>query len=146
MGHENLILANSLDTSFRIFERNFVRNWLITLIPDLELYTIAATDQANFTRVLCTMVVMKSILEMIHLAQKCRLWMAWVSLGLMKYGNLNIPWTMNLGGLHSIPGKGIHKIHLFDSDRLHICHDHQRNTWQSFWAFYSVSRMRPITW
>ena len=54
-----------------------------------------------------------------------------VSLGWINPGNSLIPLTMNLGSLHHICSKGIHKHCLMDSDRLHMCHDHCRNAWKS---------------
>jgi len=39
---------------------------------------------------------------------------------------------MNLGGLHRIRGKGIHKHHIIDCYRFHAHHDHRRNAWKGF--------------
>jgi len=58
------------------------------------------------------------------------MWRVWVSLGWINPGDFLIPPTTNLGGLHRIHGKGIHKHRLIDSYRLHTCHDHCRNAWK----------------
>jgi len=58
------------------------------------------------------------------------MWRVWVSLGWINPGDFLIPPSMNLGGLHHIRGKGIHKHRIMDSYGLHTCHDHCRNAWK----------------
>jgi len=41
-----------------------------------------------------------------------------------------MPPTMNLGSLHPMCGKGIHKHLIIDSYRLQTCHDHRWNIWK----------------
>jgi len=56
-------------------------------------------------------------------------WRVWDSLGLINPGNFIIQRTMNLGRLHCIRGKQIHKHWIIDRYRLHMCHDHHQNAW-----------------
>ena len=58
------------------------------------------------------------------------MWRVRVSLGWINPGDFLISPTMNLGGLHRIRGKGIHKHHIIASYMVHTCHDHRRNTWK----------------
>jgi len=60
------------------------------------------------------------------------MWMVWDSLGWINPGYFLIPPTMNLCSLHCIHGKGIPKHRMIDTYRLYTCHDHRRNTWQSW--------------
>jgi len=55
-------------------------------------------------------------------------WRTWVSPHWINPGDFLIPRTMNLGGLHRIRSKGIHKHCIIDCYRLHMCHDHHQNT------------------
>jgi hypothetical protein len=56
--------------------------------------------------------------------------MVWVSLARINPGDLLIQPSMNLGGLHRMCGKWIQKHHIFDSDRLYMCHDRCWNAWK----------------
>jgi hypothetical protein len=56
-------------------------------------------------------------------------WTVRNSLRWINPGDILIPPTMNLGGLHCMCSRGIHKHCLNDSDTLHTCHNHRRNAW-----------------
>jgi len=58
-------------------------------------------------------------------------WRIWDSLGLINCGNVLIPPTINLGGLHCNSGKADHYRCTIDGYRIRTGHDHFRNTWQS---------------
>jgi len=63
------------------------------------------------------------------------MWRVWDFLGRNNPGDFLIPPTMNLGSLHPICGKGIHKHHIINSNRLHTGHAHRQNAWKSCLGF-----------
>jgi len=67
---------------------------------------------------------MRDFVERIHLPPKCTHLEGLSFSGLITPGNYPIPPTMNVGGIHRICGKGIHKHRIIDSYRLLTCHEH----------------------
>jgi len=72
------------------------------------------------------------------------MWKVWVSLGWINSSNFLVPPTMNLGGLDHIRGKGIHKHHIIDSDKLYTCHSHHWNDWT--WCLSVLFRADVEAW
>jgi len=73
------------------------------------------------------------------------MWRVWLSPDSINSGDFRIPPTMNMGGIHHIPWKGIPNHRIIDSYRLHTCREHFQHAGRIVWALDSALKMRPVT-